>query len=393
MSRHGLIPTLALALASACSSPGGTAADAPDFGFDRAGLLAHLSNDILLPLQLDFATKAAALPPAIQAHCDALDAGAAATTLDTARAAFAAAIDAWQRNEALLVGPAETNMSTLRGHIYGWPNTSPCEIDRDVASRWADPSSYDVSTELISTRSLTAVELLLYPPTDTHNCFDVPAGWDALGADLPRARCRLALAIATDVAAQANTLATDWRSDGGNYVAALATAGSNDTLPSTQHALNLVSDGIFYIDRMVKDMKLGEAAGIAVNACDAVEMPCLREVELRYSDRATFALRANLEITRQAFTGTTAAGEGLGFDDWLIAAGQPELAARMTASLDAAITKANALPDSFLGALDTQYADVAALHGSVRAFTDDLKSQFLTILALEIPDDVATDND
>lgn len=393
MSRHGLISTLLLALVSSCSSPGGATPDAPDFGFDRSALLAHLSNDVLLPLQLEFATKAAALPAAIQAHCDALDAGTATTTLDAARAAFAGAVDAWQRNDALLVGPAEADMSTLRGRIYGWPNSSPCEIDRDVASRWADPSSYDVSTELISTRSLTAVEFLLYPPTDNHNCFDVPAGWGALGADLPRARCRLALAIATDVAAQADLLATAWRSDGGDYAGVLATAGSNDTLPSAQAALNLVSDGLFYIDKMVKDMKLGEAAGIALNACDAVQMPCLREVELRYSDRGTFALRANLATAREAFTGTTPAGDGLGFDDWLIAAGQPELAARMTASIDAAIAKAEALPDSFLGALDTRYADVVALHAAVKAFDGDLKSQFLTILALEIPDDVATDND
>ena len=30
---------------------------------------------------------------------------------------------------------------------------------------------------------------------------------------------------------------------------------------------------------------------------------------------------------------------------------------------------------------------------AIVAFTDDLKSQFLTVLALEIPNDVAADND
>jgi hypothetical protein len=144
---------------------------------------------------------------------------------------------------------------------------------------------------------------------------------------------------------------------------------------------------------MVKQMKLAEAAGIAVNACQTVEEPCVREVELRFADRSTFAIRHNLAAFRAVFTGTTASTDGPGFDDFLIALGHSDVAARMTASIDAAVAKADALPDSFLGALANDYAAVAATHTALKAVTDDLKSQFLTLLALEIPDDVATDND
>ena len=55
--------------------------------------------------------------------------------------------------------------------------------------------------------------------------------------------------------------------------------------------------------------------------------------------------------------------------------------------------KANALPDSFLGALANNYAAVTDTHVAVKTFTNDLKRQFLTVLALDIPDDVASDND
>lgn len=385
MFTAGRLSIASLFCASACGSPTPQPAhDAPDDGFDRAGLLAHLSRNVLLPMQTAFATRAAALPAAIEAHCNALDAGQGSATLEPARAAFGAAVDAWQQPDAVLIGPAAADMLTLRGRIYGWPNSSACEIDRDVASRWADPASYDITTEFIGTRSLTAIELLLYPQGTTHNCFDIPVGWDNLGADLPRARCRLAHAIAVDVVAQAQTLASAWT---GGYADELAASAN------AQEALNHVSDGMFYVDKMVKDMKLGEAAGIALNACDAVQAPCPREVELRFSDRATFALRGNLIALRQVFTGKTPTSDGPGFDDWLVFAGHPELATRMTASLDAAIAEAAALPDSFNTALTAQYADVATLHGSVKAFTDDLKSQFLTVLGLEIPNDVATDND
>jgi hypothetical protein len=65
----------------------------------------------------------------------------------------------------------------------------------------------------------------------------------------------------------------------------------------------------------------------------------------------------------------------------------------MTTHLDAAIANAVALPDSLVGALQSDYAAVVATHAAVNLFTDDLKSQFLTVLALDIPDDVAADTD
>jgi hypothetical protein len=176
---------------------------------------------------------------------------------------------------------------------------------------------------------------------------------------------------------------------GGDFGGELARAGAGSSIPTAQEGINRISDGLFYVDRMVKDMKLGEAAGLVVNSCGTVMQPCLREVELSYADRATFAIRINL-ATLRAFAG----GTGSGFDDFLVARGAPELASRMTAKLDVAIAKAAALPDSFLQALQPpDYSKVVEALAAIRDFTDDLKSQFLTVLALEIPDDVAADND
>jgi predicted lipoprotein len=367
--------------------------DAIADNFDRNALLAHLGEHVLLPIHATFDTRANALPAAIAAHCDALDAGTPGTTLDAARAAWREAIDTWERAEQLLIGPAAMDNKALRDRIYAWPLLAPCDVDRDVASRWADPASYDISTKLQRQRSLLAIEYLLFPQTDAHSCAIAPSGWDGLGTDLPRARCRLAHVLATDVAAAATTLHTAWRADGGNYVGELARAGKGSSIASAHGAINQVSDAFFYVDRMVKDMKLAEAAGIAVNACGTVQEPCVREVELRFADRASFAIRTNLVTLREAVTGTTPTADGPGFDDFLIAVGQPDVAARMTAELDDAIAKANALPDSFLTALTTDYAAVVAAHAALKLFTNDLKSQFLTLLALDIPDDVASDND
>lgn len=382
-------------LLAACSGGGTTPEiDAPSDDFDRRALLAHLGTHVLLPIQADVAAKTAALPAAITAHCDALDAGQPGATLAAARTAWSQAIDAWERAEALLIGPAAMDNKTLRDRIYGWPLLSTCGVDRDTATRWSDPGSYDIATRLTNVRSLASIEFLLHTSDNAHTCVSTPTGWDTMAADLPRARCRLAAAIASDVVAQADAVYTAWRPDGGDYAGQLARAGeAGSSFASAHDGVNVVSDGLFYVDKMVKDMKLAEAAGIAINACGTVGTPCDREVELRYADRATFAIRANLTTLREAFTGTTATADGPGFEEFLRATGNPELADRMITSLDAAIAQAAALPDSFLTALTSDYAQVVATHTAVSAFTDDLKSQFLTVLALEIPDDVAADND
>ncbi|MDQ3367098.1 MAG: hypothetical protein M3680_16865 [Myxococcota bacterium] len=387
------IAALALVTAVGCGSESTPGADATADSFDRSALLAHLGSNVLLPIQAAFDAQAAALPAAITAYCDALDAGSAAEARTAAYAAWGGAMDAWERAEALLIGPSAMDNKTLRDRIYAWPLLQPCGLDRDTASRWADPASYSIATKLANVRSLSAIEYLLFTTSTTHTCVSEPVGWSALAADLPRARCRLAAAIAVDVAAAGASLHASWRADGGDYVGVLARAGRGSSIASAQEGVNRVSDGLFYVDRMVKDMKLGEAAGVTSNVCGTVQEPCMREVELQYADRGSFAIRSNLAGLRQAFTGTTDAADGPGFDDFLRAVGSGELADRMTANLDAAVAKANAMPDSFMGALTDNYAAVVATHAAINLFTDDLKSQFLTVLALDIPDDVAADND
>lgn len=384
---------IGIAATPACSGSG-TKPDAPADGFDRRAMLQHLSANVLLPIQATFDAKAAALPGAIEAHCDALDQGDATGTRPNLVSAWGEAIDAWQSADAVLVGPAAMNMKDLRVKIYAWPLVAPCGLDRDTASRWSNPSSYDVAQQPPNERSLASIEYLLFRSDNSHACPVEPPGWSALGADVLRARCRHALDLARDVAARGAELHTAWRSDGGNYVGELGHAGERaSSIATAQEAVNRVSDGLFFVDRIVKDMKLAEPAGIAANVCNAVQTPCLQEVELRYSDRLSFAIRANLRALHQAFTGKAASIDGPSFDDFLRAVGQAELADRMTANLDAAIAQADALPASFVTALQTNYPAIVATHAAVTAFTNDLKSQFLTVLALDIPDDVAADND
>lgn len=391
--------SLSLAVALACTSCGGgddapTAPDADDGGFDRRAMLQHLGDHFFVPTHAAFATQAAALRDATGAYCTALASGDAATERDAARAAWRAAMDGWERADEVLVGPAALDMKALRDRIYAWPLAATCGVDREVPVAFADPGAYDVTAELANVRSLAAVEYLLFNEATAHTCAATPTGWDELGADLPRARCALAALLAADVAVAGDLVADAWPA----YVSELTEAGTSaSSIVSLREAVNRVSDALFYVDKMVKDMKLGEAAGITINACGTVEEPCEREVEHRWADHATAALRVNLRAFRDVFTGTIGAGadvvDGPSFEDHLRALGATDLADRMVASIDAAIALADGLPDSFLGVLGADRDAVVALHAAVKALTDDLKSQFLTVLGLEIPDDVAADND
>jgi predicted lipoprotein len=383
LARRRALVVLALA---GCGGGGKAASDADIGGFDRRALLEHLGGTVVAPIYAAFAGRADALVVAVDAHCAAADIGPAAAERATAQDAWRDAIDVWEDAEAVLVGPAAMDEGALRSRIYAWPLAATCGVDQDVVERWADPDGYDVAAQLDNVRSLAAIEYLLFVDAAAHTCAITPAGWDALGDDLPRARCALAAAIARDVAVQAETLRAAWSPDEGAYASTLAAGDQRE-------AVNQVSDAFFYVDRMVKDMKLAEAAGIAINACGTSGEVCEREIEHRHADHGSFALRRNLVALRAAFSGTTAIGEGLGFDDYLAAVDAGEVGERMLGALDRAIAAADALPDSYLAALTDQRDEVVALHAEVKAFTDDLKSQFLTVLGLDIPDDVAGDND
>jgi uncharacterized protein len=348
---------------AACGNDGGGGdpADARDDGFDRAAMLARIADEVLIPAHDELVTRTVALRDATANACDA-----------TAQQAWRDTLDVWQGIDAVLVGPAAMDDNELRNRIYVWPLYATCGIDREVTAYWDDPGAYDVSLELDNVRSLAAVEYLLFNTSTEHTCAAPPNGWDALGADLATARCGLAAEIAADVATAAALARSGWDTYRADFVAG-GMAGENQ-----------VSDALFFVDRMVKDMKVGEAAGITINACGAIEEPCLREVESLYADRGTQAIRANLRGLEAVWPG---------FDAHLRAVGAIELADRMQASLDGAIAASDAVPESYLGALADDRDLVVALHVATKAFTDDLKSQFLTVLGLEIPDDIATDND
>lgn len=82
-----------------------------------------------------------------------------------------------------------------------------------------------------------------------------------------------------------------------------------------------------------------------------------------------------------------------GFDDFLIARGAPELAAQIQADTTEALARVGALPGTMDQALTQDRNQVIEAYEAVKKVTDDLKTQFVTVLNLRVPDEGAGDND
>jgi uncharacterized protein len=379
---------------SACGDDGAGTPDGMEVSFDRRGMLTDLADKVLVPTYRGFEAETVALSTAIDTWCGALGTAGADAAREDAREAWREAMTVWQRAEMMQIGPLVMNDGALRDRIYSWPVVSTCAVDQDIDLYRQDPGAYDISARLVNRRGLDALEHVLFAPSLDHTCppQTAPPDWNGLPeADRRAARCGFGQAAAADLDAAAIELVAAW--DGG-YREQFVTAGAGSTVFASAHAaINEVSDAMFYLDGMLKDMKLAEPAGITTNSCAVVQEPCLAELESRASGFSREQIIANLEGFQMLFTGDGPTGPGgKSFDDFLRAVGAADLATMMEADIAAALAAAEAIPAPLEQALSSDYQSVVDAHAAVKAITDQLKSQFLTVLSLGIPGDVS-DND
>ena len=373
----------------------GDRADARPDAFDRQAMMAHLAGEVILPTYQAFTAQAGELETATAAWCDALGGAGEADALEAARDAWRTAMVGWQHAEMMLVGPAGMDSGALRDAVYSWDSVSTCAVDQEVNKFRTDPGGFAVST-LPNRRGLDALEYVLFTASLDHSCpSQIPIeGWNELPDEERRAaRCGYAALAAADVAESAGAIEGGWAADGGNYLAELS-AGSGSSL-TPQQAANLLSNAmVLSLDQMTKDMKLAQPAGISDSSACALGEPCPAELESPHARHGRANVIANLSGFRMVFTGDREEGaDGLGFDDFLRGLGADELADQMTGNIDAAIAAAEAVPEPLEEAISSDRDAVVAAHAAVKAVTDDLKSQFLTVLGLDPPSGGESDND
>jgi len=377
---------------NASSSSGGVDAG----GFDKSALL-RAFGQCAFDTYREFETGAVELDAST---ARAVAEGTPAAS-DAARESWKKTIDAWQRAELFGFGPAALPTfpggRDLRDPIYAWPLVNRCLIEQQLFDKTYERP--ELATALVNTRGLAAAEYLLFyegtdnacQPTATMNS---GGGWNALGAtELTKRKLAYARAVAADTAARSHELVAAWDPARGNFVATLASAGPGQVVyVSQQMAFNSVSNAFFYIDDFVKNMKLGRAAGFNVGSC-AVP-PCLADVESPWAHRSKEHLKNNLIGFDRLLRGCGADGAGLGWDDLLTAVGDAALAKKLTDALAVSRAALEALKQPTLeDDLVKDAAGVKALYDSLRVIVVLLKTEFISVLDLELPKRVEGDND
>lgn len=321
------------------------------------------------------------------------------TTKQAVRDAWNLAIDRWQQAELVRVGPAGPATlpggKGLRDLVYSWPLVSPCLIEQQIVAKSYEKADF-LATGLVNMRGLWAAEHLLFNESSSNACsaaasINSSGAWAAMtAADLAARKRAYAEVVTTDVATQTKLIADAWPKSGDDFAGQLATAGQGSSLFATEQlAMNAVSDGLFYLDSEVKDLKIGRPIGLI--ECETATCP--ETVESRYAKRSRDHIKNNLLGFRQMFEGCDE-GDNLGFDDLLVSLGAGDLAGRMKADLASAIETTDALPSADLAeVLTTDPAKLTALHVAIKKLTDAMKTELATVLDLELPQNVEGDND
>ncbi|MFW5920569.1 MAG: imelysin family protein [Polyangiales bacterium] len=401
MRRNITLTLLSLLWATACGGGGGGDDGGTGNANARRAVAAALGREAVLPTYREFEGAAADLVTATEAYAGS----GSADDRDAARQAWVDAMAVWQRAELMQVGPAGMGGTDgvaggrdLRDQIYSWPTTiNRCRVDEElVAQDYTDPEAF--ASELVNVRGLDAMEYLLFRDDFENACSSLSSinqdgSWDALGEDeIGSRRAQYAHTVAIDVHARATELLGAWDPDDDNFLAELETAGDGgDVYPSGQAALNAISDGMFYLDTHTKDMKLAVPAAISM---ECTETACPDDVESDWAHRSKAHVANNLRGFRLLLTGGGDGADGpLGFDDLLREVGAGDLADDMVAKLDAAIEAVEAIEGTLAEAVVMRRDSVVAAHDAVKAVTDLLKADFITVLDLERPKGAEGDND
>jgi predicted lipoprotein len=315
-------------------------------------------------------------------------------SLIAAQNAWRAAMARFQNVEMFQFGPLASRAESagrdiyqgqaIRDLIYSWPVTARCRVEEQVATEKYKTQGFD--SVFISARGLYALEyLLFYPGNDTACGATTPTGraYAALDAEeLANHKLDYAVALSADVQARTSGLIELWKPEGGNFRQTFVTASG---YPDPQEALNILAWALVYVEREVKDWKLGIPAGYTT-------MHPVTEPETPYARVGSENIRENLRGFQSLFQGCGENGEGLGFDDWLMEADHPELATEMLSALANARAAAEAFPP-----LDTATPEqLETLYRAVKALTDPLKSDLFgtgSSLNLKLPDGIASDTD
>ncbi len=375
--------------------------------FDYFDMFVNLSDEVIIPGYVDLSTQAgrvAAEDGSLNNWCSTIGSSEESAARVEAQSDWQNLMTALQRTEVHLLGPVVADENALHNRLLTPADTtfSTCGVDQSVLlSREA---GFDLDSRLPNQKGLGALEYLLFNSDLEHTCpVQIPEtrDWNQRPEEeRKRMRCEHALVLAADVASAADELVNAWQVGGSNFRAEFAHPDNHERF------LEELSDALFYVEKDSKDRKLGRPLGLNVSCS---QVACPDTVEFPWSETSLESVRANL----LGFIAIFGGNGGLSFDDIIASEGLPEIAEEILLEAEAAVVQIDSMGGSLLSEANAilasgsdeacvnsaanpdgiQSVESCSLYGLVKRLTDSLRTDFITIVNLDLPDRAQSDND
>jgi len=383
--------TLIAGVSSGCKD--NTKKSSTDDNLDRKAVLVSVADHVILPTYREVVAQAESLQATTEAYAAM---PAEQTRRDLAREGFQQTMKVWQRAEVLQVGPAGSPSAVkggkdYRAKIYAWPYLNTCLIDQRILDKGYEAADFFEKAS-VDVYGLFALEYLLFNENVSHSCTEanITAQWNALGTDeVRRRRADYAAKAAANLLITTRALRDAWEGSAGNFRQTFVNPESGSVYDNDQCAIEELFIALYYIELKTKDVKLSDP--ISENCAQA---GCPERAESKWAKVSKENILANLTGFSDAFRGGAASTQNpVGFVTLLESLGATDLAVEMKKELADAIAAVEAIPGTFEEALTSNPDKVQAALDAVKKFTDLVKSQFISVLSLRIPNEGAADND
>lgn len=303
---------------------------------------------------------------------------------EEAREGWVSLMTEWQVVEAMQLASFSSSLNSelgldIRDEIYSWPTVNPCRIDQETAlSNWEGERFFE--DNLVNVYGLDALEHLLFADLDTicpSQVSPVSDGlWDDLGEEgIRENRVFYAEVILENIAGQLE-----------HQRANILTQDQQFTI---EQRFQDRFTALFYLETMAKDRKLAHVLGEQDCSSDL----CLEDVEGVLSDRSLVWLQSNVKGFRALFT----AGDGIGFAQLLIDVGAGDVSSTILMQIDTIDPIVDRLIEEYDGslvrAIVSDQESVRQIYDGLSVIADLLEADIASIFQLEIPTEVAGDND
>ena len=380
----------------------------PNATATKISVLTAIVDNIVVPNYKDLSETSEVFAHStgpLASYCDSIGSDSEAAELASAKESWLQLMQTLQKAELGNFGPGAKNNNALRNNVNFHSDEqqlSTCATDVAVV-RANDDSSYDVAVTTGNQRSVAAVEYLLFNPDLKHTCasnVSAVSAWNELPEiNRKQQRCHLNKLIATDVAANAAQIHTDWSS----YREGFLDPGEIGT------NFELMTDALFYFEKISKSTKLNGPLGVD-GLCPEDNLTCPELLESPFSETTLHNVKTNAEQLLEIFdAGLDDLADETSGNDWsatfktLISDVINEINVMVVAdgyvSLKHFVDQIDTLNDETACANAFNNPDVASefpacnLAGMMKRITDDLKIEFVTYLGVDLPESTGGDTD